>query len=270
MLESLLMVLPEPMEEALMAAHVLSQYMVTRLVMARDARNVTIVCPCEEIIPFVQSMWIFAEVVKEATPEQVENANMTFEFDTTRCYSMTEKVEKGIADSLAIQLGVGLWRSLPAVFIEQWPEEKGLVLLAERNNLDGVDDSWEWPHKLAFLEEAMKRDIPLTTLPAAATWDETKEAVACASLVVGVRSTATLIACAANKLVVEMTPSDKGHANWFKKTDKPFYRMMYGPLGKMTADFVWKHAALLVSKTQSHKPRETETVSEDSACMIHS
>jgi len=263
--EHVLFVLPEPMEEAIMAAHVISQYMVTRLVMARDALNTTIVCPCEAIHPYVKACWDLAEVVKEPTEKQIENSKFTFEFDSNRAYLMTQEVQKNIQDSLAIQLGVGLWKYLPSVLVENTPENAGLVLVAERNVLDGVDESWEWPWREEFIRLGHERQIPMSWIDKNVGWDEIRKAVGRASVVVGVRSTVTLIAASANKLTMELSPEDKGHPEWFRKTDKPFYQMMYGRLEQMTAEFVWQHVARMVEKMSplGKKARSTEAQTEE-------
>lgn len=261
--EKLLFVLPSSMEAAAVAMDVLSHYLITRMVTGRDSRNVVVVCPLKEMHRFVKASWVFVEVVEEPTEQQLEEAEVTFEFSIERSYKMTKGVQKSMADSFAIQLGVGLLRTLPPILVEDTFEEKGKVLVADRAIKDGRDASWVWPHKEAFIELLDGNDIPCTILNETASWDETRLAVGRASVVVGVRGTATLMASAASKLVIELEQSSQAHREWLRKTKKMNYRMAYGRLEDMTADFIWKNVEALVRQNLGRK----ETVLEEAKCM---
>lgn len=218
-----------------MAMTVLAQYLITRMVTGRDSRHVTIVCSLKEAHPFIKAYWAFADVVLQANEQQIEQADFVFEFNTPCSYRMGKATKQSISDSYAIQLGVGLLRVKPPVLVEDTPVMHGLVLLAHRNVMDGVP--LEWPHQNAFCQILAKRDIPYFCLEANASWDEIRKAVGRASLVVGTKGTPTLIAASANKVVLELYPPQE-YAEWFKKSTRRTYRMIYGKLEDMTSDFV--------------------------------
>jgi hypothetical protein len=257
MKEKLLFILPDSLEELLFASTVLSQYLISRMVMGRDSTQVTIVTKHEELHSYLKACWELAEIVTEPTREQVEEADFIFEFDAESSYRVTQAVQKHIAEAFSIQLGVGLMRFLPPVLVEDVKEEVGTILVADRNIRDGLGESWEWPHLEDFMGQLGQAEIPVVWLPAEASWEEMRTVVGQASIVVGVRGSATLIAAAANRLVMELSPKDKGHRDWFRKRECATYRMIYGELKDMTPAFVWRQIEKLMEESKRGKPQTT-------------
>jgi len=245
-----------------MAGTVLSHYLITRMVTGRDSTSVTIVCPCEKMIPFIKASWYSAVVVKEATQEQIESSDMTFEFDAEGSYRLTEAVKKGIAESFAIQLGVGFIPHQAPILVEDTPEEEHSIAVVSRQLDDGLDSAWIWPHQQAFIDLLEKNEVEYNFLREDADWDEMRKVVGRARVVVGVRGTPTLMAVSGNKLVVELSSSMRGHSEWFRKSKAPTYRVIFGDLKDMNADFVWQQTQLLVAKTFA-PAKQSEIMSED-------
>lgn len=259
MKEKLLFVMPDSLEELLFASVVLSQYLISRMVMGRQVDKVVVVCRHEDLHKYLNACWAWAVVVTEPTRQQIEEADFVFEFDGASSYRLTQEIQKHIAEAFAIQLGVGLMRFLPPVLVEDRPEEVGTLLVAERNRLDGTDESWKWIHREDFIERLHEGNIPVTFLHSGAGWDEIRAAVGRASVVVGVRSSVTLIAAASNRLVMELSPDEKGHKEWFRKKECGTYRMMYGKLQDMTTIFVWSQIEKLMTNARGYKPPMAET-----------
>ncbi len=259
MKEKLLFVMPDPLEELLFASVVMSQYLISRMVMGRQVDDVVVVCRHEELHKYLNACWAWAVVVVEPTKQQLNEADLVFEFESSSSYRLTQEVQKHIAEAFAIQLGVGLMRFLPPVLVEDVTEEPGLVLVAERNLLDEWDESWQWPHLTDFCMRLEEGGIPISFLSEDAGWDEIRTAVGKASVVVGVRSSVTLVAAAANRLVMELSPDDKGHKEWFRKKECGTYRMMYGKLQDMTSIFVWSQIEKLMTEARGYKPPMAET-----------
>lgn len=258
MKEKLLFVMPDSLEEVLFASVVMSQYLISRMVMGRPVDEVVVVCRHEELHGYLNACWAWAVVVTEPTRQQIDEADLVFEFDAASSYRLTKEVQKHIAEAFAIQLGVGLMRFLPPVLVEDVREEPGLLLLAERNLMDRTDESWVWPHLEDFGARLKEGNIPISFLPECADWEQTRAAVGRASVVVGVRSSVTLIAAAANRLVMELSPDDKGHKEWFRKKECGTYRMMYGKLQDMTSIFVWSQIEKLMTEARGYKPPMAE------------
>ena len=257
-MEKLLFVLPSSLEEALMASTVLANYLITRMVTGRDSNNVTVVCP-SKAVSFVKQSWYWANVVEEATQEQIEEAEMTFEFDTRGSYLMAKEVRKSIGDCFAIQLGVGLMQTLPAILVEDTPVDPHRILVASRHQDDGRDLTWFWPYEQEFCNLLEEEDVPYSWLRPDAEWDEMRQAVGRAEVVVGVRGTPTLMAAGANKVLMELSADYNGHSEWFRKSKASNYRLMYGDLNNMTAEFVWKQTKLLVAKVFGKRETEAQT-----------
>lgn len=255
MKEKLLFVMPTSLEEILFASVVMSQYLISRMVMGRPVEEVTVVCEDAELGPYLKACWAWAVVVTKPTQQQVDEADFICEFDSSSAYRATQAVNKHLAEALAIQLGVGLMRFLPPILVEDRPEEVGTLLVAERNKKDGPEDvSWVWPHREDFIERVQELGINVTFLPSGAGWDEMRAAVGRASVVVGVRSSVTLIAASANRLVMELSPEGKSHRDWMRKKECGTYRMIHGRLQDMTALFVWGQIEKLMGESRGKKP----------------
>jgi hypothetical protein len=251
--EKLLFVMPYSWEEILYASGVMAQYLISRLVTGRNADEVVVVCLHKELHGYLRACWGLAEVVDEPTRQQIDEADVIFEFDAAKAYQITKAVEKPMAEAFSEMLGVGLMRFLPPVLVEDAKEEPGLVLVATRNLNDGVAPSWEWPHLTDFCNRLYELDIPAVWLPAEAGWDETRALVGRSSVVVGVRGSATLMAAAANRIVVELVPEEKAHKEWVRKKECATYRMLYGDLKNMTSIFVWAQIEKLISETKGKR-----------------
>lgn len=250
--EKLIFIMPDSLEELLFASTVMSQYLISRIVMGRGVKDVVVVSRWKELHSYLKACWIWAEVVDIPTVEQLEKSALVFPFDSESSYRMTEAVEKHIAEAFAIQLGVGLMRFLPAVLVEDIKEEPGMVLVAERNEKDATGVvCWRWNYLQDFVEMLKKNDIPVSFLGSEASWEEIRQAVGKASVVVGVRSSVTLVAAAANRIVMELQPSGFVHKNWFRKKECPTYRMIFGDLNVMTPEFVWKNIENLIDSTKN-------------------
>lgn len=261
MKEKLLFIMPESLEEILFASVVMAQYLISRMVMGRQVDEVVVVCKWEELHKYLNACWAWAVVVTEPTRQQIKEADFVFEFEAENSYRMTKAVKKHIAEAFAIQLGVGLMRFLPPVLVEDVKEELGLVLVAERSQMDSpsiqteyVEELWRWSHLEDFVARLKESKIPVEYLSRLASWEEIRMAVGKASVVVGVRSSVTLIAAAANRLVMELSPDNMGHSEWFRKKECGTYRMMYGKLKDMTSIFVWAQIEKLMSETKRRKP----------------
>jgi hypothetical protein len=256
--EKLLFIMPDSLEETLFASTVLSQYMISRIVMARSVDEVVVVSRHKDVHKYLNACWAWAETVTEPTEQQIEEVDFVFEFNAESSYKVTQAAKKHVAEAFGIQLGVGLMRFLPPVLVEDTKEDVGLVLVADRNIMDGYDDSWVWPHRPNFCAQLEESNIPFIFLPVDASWEDIRTMVGRASVVVGVRSSTTLIAASANRIVMELSPADKGHKEWFRKKECATYRMMYGELGNMTAPFVWAQIEKLMQESKGRKPKKAE------------
>jgi hypothetical protein len=254
--EKLVFIMPEPLEEMLMALTVFAQYMLIRSVLGRSADAPVVVYKREQLHGLIRSCWPTTIAVVEPTRQQLDEADFVHEFDTESTYRITEAVEKPIGESFAIRLGAHMMRLLPPVLVEDEREEIGMVLLAERNNMDGTDESWYWPHKEALWEQLLETKIPVQFLPKDADWEILRTAVGRSSVVIGPRSSVTLLAAAANRVVIELAPVDKGHKEWFRKPECQTYRMLRGRLEDMTSIFVWAQVDRLIRSVKGPKKME--------------
>ncbi len=80
--------------------------------------------------------------------------------------------------------------------------------------------------------------------------------IARASVVVGVRSSGTLIACSGTKILMELAPETWAHRNWMAKWENPKARCIYGDIARVEAQYVWERTQELV-KDLSAKARQT-------------
>jgi hypothetical protein len=219
------------------------QYLEDRAVMERAPEKVTLVCEREDTHEFLRACWKGMDVVSEAGKEK-EEADLVFEFNPEVAYRLTEKVEKHIVESYGVQLGTMPFMKLPPVAMEIGQEERGLVSIAFSDK-----DRWEWPHWKEFDGLLSKEEVPIhNDLVETLGWKWLLHSVSKASVVVGVRGAATLMAAAMGKIVMELSPEEGGHRNWMPKWENKKYRMIYGKLEDMTADFVWTRTRGLVEE----------------------
>lgn len=254
--EKLLFLLPKYWEELLYAVPVLMQYLETRIVTDRAAGEVTIVCH-EEMQSFVQSCWWPAQMVSEIQ-EGHKEADLIFDFDTDIAWELGKAQKKYLSDIYAIQLGVGLLRILPPILLP-CREEPGYTLVVARNKNDRPLEG-TWPHREAFIELGHEQDISMGYLHSGAGWQETLAAVGRASVVVGVRSTATMVAAAAGKIVLELNSESWGYQEWMAKWNCRTYTAARGDLQLMTAERLWERIGMLLEKWSKN------TVSEVPVC----
>jgi hypothetical protein len=248
----LVFALPDYLEEALFALPVLTHYLALRGVIGNHPESVTVICKNSELTKLIKAHWPSAAIVQKPEQSVLDKADMVYDFDTERAYRLTEKIEKHIAEAYGIQLGVGLTRILPPIFVEDWKEENGYLLVVERNKRDRPLEGALWPHREKFIEVGQEQKIPMGYLDSGAYFEETRCAVGKAAAVVGVRGTATLIAAAAGKIVFELSP-DSQHAKFMTKWENRRYRMAYGKLEEMVVEFVWDRLVKLVGELKGNQ-----------------
>lgn len=254
MSEKLLFVLPEYWEETLHAISVIMQYLETRVVVGRTMEKVTIKCP-DQLQSFVKACWWPAEVVTELTEEH-KDADLVVDFDTDVAYELAVAQKKYLSDVYAIQLGVGLLRILPPIAVENYKEESGYVLVVERNKHDRPLIGAEWmAQREKFIEIGQENDIQMGYLDGGAYWKETLSAVGRASVVVGIRGTATMVAASAGKIVLELASSSWEHQNWMGKWHNRNFSMAYGKIEDMSPEMLWEKLRTMVEKgTRFNRP----------------
>lgn len=247
MTDNIIFVLPEYLEEALFATVVMMHYLATRVVVGKIPDSVTVVCKEAEATAVIKAHWPWAIVEETPSQEALSKADLLFDFDTEKAYALTEKIEKHIAESYGIQLGVGLYRILPPILVEDVPEVRGYLLVVERSKKDRELPGSTWMHRERFIEIGQAQGVPIGFLGTGAGFEETRQAVGRAAAVVGVRGTATLLAAASGKIVYELSPETQ-HAQWMTKYENPLYRMAYGNLDDMVPEYVWARLVELVER----------------------
>lgn len=262
MKENVLFILPDTLEEVIWALPPISQYLENRLVMTeaqRDSRigfviparnpigRVAVVCPLAEIHHFIESCWSKIEVTTEVMDEQKEMADLVIELNPALAYRLTLGVKKHITEAYGIMIGAVPMMILPAIAMPIVREESGSVLVVGRHHLDSQRD-WKWEHEEEFVRMGVEGGLPVKTISEEASYDELARAVARASVVIGVRSTGTLLAAAFRKVVMELNPEGFEHKEWMSKWENKAYRMIYGDLQDMTAWFVWDRTHKLVAE----------------------
>ena len=248
MSEKLIFVMPDSTETLLFASVVMSQYLQTRMVLGRSSSDVVIVCKNREVHSYLNACWGQATVTEKATEDQIEDADFVFSFDERSSYQLTKEVQKHMSDAFGIQLGVNLLRFLPAILVEDQKEDVSKTLIVERTEQDGRRGFgvWDWVWMEDFVALLKEQGVPIKVLGKQAGWEETRIAVGQASVVIGVRGTATTMGAAANRLVLELVPDQAGHQDWVRKKECRTYRMIYGDMDKMTSEFVWKSLMALI------------------------
>jgi hypothetical protein len=258
--EKLIFVMPEYLEEALFAIPVMGHYLAGRNVIGRDCKDVTVVCNNQELTKLIRSYWIWAKVTAEVTQDELQQADFIYEFDSEMAYKISSSVEKHISDAFGIQLGAGLTRFLPSILTEDTPEVSGSVLVVERNGMDRPLGDSHWKHRERFIEIGQENEIKMAFLGAGAYFEETRCAVGRASVVVGVRGAATLVAAAAGKIVMELVPRGEFHKQWMTKWENSFYRMAYGTLDDMIPEYVWNRTWTLVQEATGKAVKKEEVM----------
>lgn len=261
MSENVLFSLPATMEEALWTLPPISQYLENRLVMTEAIRDnvsgftiparkpvgrIAIVCPLEEIHPLLKTCWLNLEITKEITDEQREMADICIEFNPGISYDLTKRVTKHITEAYGIQIGALPMMILPAIAQRIVREEMGSILVLGRYRYDAHRPTWVWPHQAEFIKMGTENGLSVTHLPQEHSYSDLARAVSRASVVVGVRSTGTLLAACFRKVVMELSPEGYEHKHWMEKWENRTYRMIHGDLNDMTAWFVWDRTNKLV------------------------
>jgi hypothetical protein len=250
--DNLVFSLPGYLEEDLFALPVMMNYLAARVVVGRHPESVTLICRNEELHKLADAFWKDITVISEITSEVLEKADFIFEFDTENAYQITKNVKKHISEAYGIQLGVALARILPPVLVEDVKEIPGRVLVVERNHRDRYLPEADWEFDQEFLYIAKQQKIPAEFLYSVASYEQIRMAVGRCSVVVGPRSTATLIAAAAGKIVLELYP-DTEYPNWMGKFECRSYKMVCGKLSEMGGELVWGGVISLVEELKKLK-----------------
>lgn len=247
--ESVVFVLPDSREEALFSVPVLTQYLLIREVDINREKldSVTIVCSLVSIHPFLKAAWIKANIVEELNNDILDKADLVIEFNPERAYKVTSSTLKHYSESIGILLGGFPMMLLPAIAQLNFKEDIGSVLVVDRSPLDS-SLKVEWKFKDHFIKIGQASGIKVTELNKEASFEEIIEKVSIASVVVGVNSTATLVAASLGKILLEMTQQGTKHKNWLAKFEHRDYDLVYGDLDKMTTSYIWDRTQKLVSK----------------------
>lgn len=238
-------ILPDSLEEALWSIPVWMQYLEDRLITGREVISVSIASKFEELHKVLAACWDGAAVVKELSEEQKKEVDLIFEFNAATSYSVTKAVEKHIVSSFGILLGTEPFTQLPPIANPTRETIPGLVLIVGRSKLDS-SRPWVWDELESFGKIALARGAPIDILDDDAPWEEILKRVGAASVVVGLRGTATLVAVIFDKIVVELYPNDYEHKDWMSKPESKKYREFYGPLERMSGPFIWQKTEELV------------------------
>lgn len=241
MSENLVFVLPDSMEEALWALPVMSQYLENRCVLSRPTGRVMVICKIPELVSLARACWHPVEVLQELSEKDREEADLIIEFDPDAVYEVTKAVEKHIGEAYGVQLGAVAMSLLPPLISPFGiTEDPGLVLVVGPTKWDKQREGGVWGARNEFVEMGREVGIPVSDLSVSNfSWDATLRKIATASVVVGVRGSATLVAAAFQKIVMELSPPSWSHRNWMTKWECRRYQMIYGELETVTAEFTW-------------------------------
>lgn len=235
--DRLVFILPDGLEELLWAIPVLLQDLVQRVATGRKPEKVTIVCRWEQGHRFLRACWGKGVVVSSLSPEARDEADFVFEFDPDKAYQLTKNLKMHIVEAYALQVGAFAPMRFPPI-AESFGTRDGLVLVAKKTWME-TNRAESWPEEGRFFEIGRQQEIPMRSLPQEVTWEQLVAEVSRASVVVGLRSAATLLAASMGKLLVELY-SNTWHRNWAAKWGSKKYRMFYGELGEMGAEVVWE------------------------------
>src|SRR6266566_1613817 len=241
MADKLVFILPESLEEILWVTPALMQYLEDRLLgnplfEPRPPAKVTTVCKWPELNHFLKCCWRDMDVVTELGEKERDEADFVFEFDMEAAYEWSKVVEKHITIAASFQLGTIANTKFPSVAMDIGIEIPGLVLVvATRSWMEGNQD-WTWDWK-GFMDLGIEQRITMNVLEGKETWSQMKREVSRASVVVGIRGTATLMAAAMGKVVMELMPN-VAHRHWVAKWESSRYRMIYGDLDTIPAEFL--------------------------------
>ena len=243
--EKIVFILPKSMEEALCALPVVTHYMVQRRIVGRSSENVFVVTELDELTSLIVAGWRFAQVRGTLDEADRDSADLLFEFSTENAYKMTSVSQKHITDAFSMQLGVAVLKKLPAILVETCADEDLSSVLYIARSCHDAPRNWDWPHLEEFVDIAERNKIRMSVLDEDASYEELRVAIARASVVVGVRGTGTLMAAAVNKITMELSPDTHEHRHWMPKWENGRYRMVYGPLENMAAEFIWQRTRML-------------------------
>jgi hypothetical protein len=249
--DKLVFILPESLEDILWVAPSLMNYLEDRLLgnmylAPRPPAKITLVCKWPELTLFLKSCWKGVEVVTKLGEKEKDEADLLFAFDMELIYKWSKLVEKHISTAAAFYLGTQVLVKFPPVAMVPRVEIPGLVLVvAQRSHMEGAHEwpwFWDWN---GFMKLGAQQKITMNALYGKESWEKIREEVSRASVVVGLRGTATLLAAAMGKVVMELSP-DLYHREWTSKWESVRYRMIYGKLHEMPADFILDRTGRMV------------------------
>src|SRR6266700_2167241 len=241
MADKLVFILPESLESILWVAPVLMQYLEDRLLGnplfgPRPPEKVTVVCKWPELTHFLKCCWRKMDVVSVLGANERNEADLLFDFDVELSYDWTKLVDKHISVATSFLLGTISLTKFPPVAMELGIEIPGLVLLVtSRSWMEGHRD-WLWDWK-GFFDLGVDQKITMNVLDGSESWSQMRKEISRASVVIGIRGAATLMAAAMGKVVMELTPNTE-HKDWTAKWESSRYRMIYGKPEEFPAEFI--------------------------------
>lgn len=248
---NLVFILPETLEETLWALPVMGQFLHSRL-LGKKEDKVHVVCPVWEARDLVLSCWKGMLLDNKLCSVTRDRADLVIEFDTKRAYKLGVALEKHIRYCYGVMIGLETSVKYPPVYQPSVAEEAGSVLVVDRRpwfDEDPVMGSEVWQDSNQFLEIGKAQGIPVEIMPSTLGWKNMVNRICKASVVVGVQSSATLLAATFNKKVLELSPKNWGHRNWMAKWEMPNYRMIRCLLNELKAEEVWTSAIDLAKPT---------------------
>lgn len=190
-----------------------------------------------------------------------DSADLIFEFDIKKAHELTKPVEKHIVESFGILLGVMPPMIFPPILPTLVLEDPGSIVVIERNILDEQRPTWRWKDEEKFCEMGTANGAKLTRLSGSTSFEEIRSAISLASIVVGVRGAGTLVGASLGKIVLELHPTDYEGNYWASKLEDPGYKMIYGDLDDMTAEWVWETLQAQVNELADQKRRDEWNIS---------
>jgi len=257
--ERVAFIIPETMEEAIWTVPCISQYLLNRLVTERAVDKAYAFCPIVELHSLFRSCWKGMEVkpLSELTKEIRNEVDLMFEFDAAKAYELTYKAKKHIVEAYGILLGTVALSLLPAI-VSGEKEDPGKVVVVDRHDRDSLyslDDLWDKVDEFVAMGKAF--GIPVDRLPSLP-YEQYREELQKASVIVGVRSSGTLIGACLGKGVMELSPELFGHKAWMGKWENKKYSMVHGNLKEMNPIFIWERTRALVEQNSQREVKQWE------------
>jgi hypothetical protein len=251
-------VIPDTLEEALWTIPCISQYFENRLVTDRQVEQAWTFCPISEIRYLFESCWHGMQVMDVPPPEEVRNAvDLMFEFDPDDAYELTCSVGKHIVEAYGVLLGTVALSLLPPIVPPSRPD-LGSVLVVGRHALDERQPDETWPYADEFVAMGQAFGISVSKLDMTLPFRELMREVSKASVVVGVRGSATLLAACFGRQVMELSPEAWAHKNWMGKWECGVYRIVSGDLKDMTPIFIWERTRTMAEEAGKEEAKRWE------------